>query len=539
MADNKVTTAAPTPAPWGSRLLGPAEEKAWMQRIRVQILLTVGLVVANVIGMAVTTALIAFVLPGPPLLTREMVALNFIAVPLISLSALALGLGWGTVFGLRTLRWAREPDRVPTPAEQAATAAVPRKLVLSQALLWSFGLVVITPLYARVDPSFAPKVMLGIVFSAIVVCANSYLIAEFALRPITARVLEAAPSRPRRGLGVFGRTVVVWVLGTGVPVALLMSVAVLILAGWPASSERLAVVVLALGGATLVFGLWLMMLTLSSAVAPIRAVRTAMRRVEDGDLQVEVTVYDGTELGELQSGFNHMLSGLRERDKMRDLFGRHVGHDVAAVALTRDPELGGTECEAAALFIDIIGSTTLTATRPAAEIVAILNDFFTLVVDEVERCGGLINKFEGDAALAVFGAPATHPDAAGAALIAARNIRRRLAYAATEFDAGIGVAAGKVIAGNVGSDRRYEFTVIGDAVNEAARLCELAKNDELRVLTSATTIAAASTREQIHWRLGESVTLRGRTRPTRLARPRTPDRVAGSSHRGDSVGKYE
>ncbi|MVU75846.1 HAMP domain-containing protein [Nocardia sp. ET3-3] len=539
MADDDVTTAALGPSPWGSRLLGPAGEQAGMQRIRVQVLLTVGLTVANLIGMALTTVLIAFVLPGPDTLTPDMVTLNFVAVPLVSLTALVVGFWWGTVFGLRTLYWSRDPDQIPTVPEQAATGAVPRKLVMMQALLWLGGLAVLTPLYARADPGFVPKLVLGIVFSAIVVCANSYLIAEFALRPITARVLEAAPSRPRRGLGVFGRTVVVWVLGTGMPVALLMVVAVMTLAGWHASGQRLAVVVLALGGATLVFGLLLMMLTLSAAVAPIRAVRTAMRRVEDGDLRVAVTVYDGTELGELQSGFNHMLTGLREREKMRDLFGRHVGHDVAAVALTRDPELGGTECEAAALFIDIIGSTTMTATRPASEVVAILNDFFSIVVDEVERCGGLINKFEGDAALAVFGTPAPHSDAAGAALVAARNIRRRLVYSDTEFDAGIGVAAGRVVAGNVGSDRRYEFTVIGDAVNEAARLCELAKNDDVRVLTSAATIAAAATREQIHWRLGESVTLRGRTRPTRLGRPRTADRIAGNSHAADSVGKYE
>ncbi|AYF74185.1 adenylate/guanylate cyclase domain-containing protein [Nocardia yunnanensis] len=527
MADDEVTTDALGPSPWGSRLLGPAGEQARTQRLRVQLLITLGIVVANLAGMAVATALIAFVLPGPALLDRDLLVLDFVAVPVVAGVALAIGLWWGTVYGLRTLYWSRDPERVPTGPEQAATAAVPRKLVLSQAMLWTAGLAVLTPLYARVDPTFVPKLLLGFGFSAIVVCVNSYLIAEFALRPITARVLEAAPSRPRRGLGVFGRTVVIWILGTGVPVALLMSVAVLILAGWQASGERLAVVVLALGGATLVFGLLLMVLTLSATVAPIRAVRTAMRRVEDGDLRVAVTVYDGSELGQLQSGFNHMVSGLREREKMRDLFGRHVGHDVAAVALTREPELGGTECEAAALFIDIIGSTTLAATRPAAEIVAILNDFFTIVVDEVEDCGGLINKFEGDAALAVFGAPAPHSDAAGAALIAARNIRHRLLHADTEFDAGIGVAAGRVIAGNVGSARRYEFTVIGDAVNEAARLCELAKNDELRVLTSATTIAAAATREQIHWRLGESVTLRGRTRPTRLARPRSPDRVAG------------
>ncbi|MGY2060829.1 adenylate/guanylate cyclase domain-containing protein, partial [Nocardia gipuzkoensis] len=171
----------------------------------------------------------------------------------------------------------------------------------------------------------------------------------------------------------------------------------------------------------------------------------------------------------------------RERERLRDLFGRHVGHDVAAAALARNPGLGGEELEAAALFVDIIGSTTMAATRPAPEIVTILNGFFEIVVDEVERQGGLVNKFEGDAALAVFGTPAPIPDPPGAALAAGRAIHERIS-ATTEFDAGIGIAAGRVVAGNVGAHRRYEFTVIGDAVNEAARLCELAKQDPARLL---------------------------------------------------------
>lgn len=183
------------------------------------------------------------------------------------------------------------------------------------------------------------------------------------------------------------------------------------------------------------------------------------------------------------------------------------------------------ETEAAVLFVDIIGSTTMTATRPATEIVAILNSFFDIVVDEVERCGGLLNKFEGDAALAVFGTPAPLDDASGAAMSCARAIRTRLRAKAADFSAAIGVAAGRVAAGNVGAHQRYEFTVIGDAVNEAARLCELAKNDPGRLLTSETTIATADPAEVRHWQLGESVTLRGRVTPTRLGRPRSDQPV--------------
>lgn len=524
MVDSEVTPTALGPDPYGSRLLGRADEGPIMRRVRTQILLTVPTMAANILGIAVAIVLIAWVLPGPSLLTRDLILMDFLAVPIYAGLAVLIGLGWGTIWGLRTLRWANDPAHVPTESEQAAATAIPRRLMLLQAGLWLGALLLLTPLYGLSDPAFVPKFVLGIGFSAVVVCAYTYLVSEFALRHVTARVLNAATSRRRRGLGVFGRSLLMWTLGSATPVALLMIVAVLALAGTDVSRERLAVCVLSLGGAALLFGLLLMAQTLSSTVAPIRGVRKAMRRVEDGHLDTMVTVYDGTELGELQSGFNHMVEGLRERERVRDLFGRHVGHDVAAAALSGVPELGGVECDAAALFIDIIGSTTMTATRPAPEIVAILNDFFAIVVDEVERFGGLLNKFEGDAALAVFGTPAPLPDAAGSALAAARRIRKRLSGAAIAFDAGIGVAAGRVVAGNVGADRRYEFTVIGDAVNEAARLCELAKSDELRVLASANTIRTAASHEQRHWDLGESVTLRGRVQPTTLARPRPEQR---------------
>ncbi|QLY30511.1 adenylate/guanylate cyclase domain-containing protein [Nocardia huaxiensis] len=520
MVDSDVTPAALGASPFGSRLLGPADEGATTRRLRLQLLLTVPLLLANMTGVAVAAVLIGLVLPGPSIFTRELVLLNFVATPIYVCTAIVAGFGWGTVWGMRTLRWATDPDHVPTEAEQTAATSVPRRLVVHQALLWFGGMAVLTPLYALHDAALSPKLILGIGFSAIVVCTNSYLIAEFALRLVTARVLTAATTRRRRGLGVFGRSLLVWMLGSVTPVALLMTIGILALAGMDMSIDRLAVCILSLGGAALVFGLILMTQTLAATVAPIRGVRNAMRRVEDGDLDVAVTVYDGTELGELQSGFNHMVAGLREREKIRDLFGRHVGDDVAAAALARNPELGGEEVEAAALFIDIIGSTTMASTRPAPEIVTLLNEFFAIVVDEVERHGGLVNKFEGDAALAIFGAPAPHLDASGAALSAARAIHTRLATTTNKFEAGIGVAAGRMVAGNVGAHRRYEFTVIGDAVNEAARLCELAKQDESRVLASATALTSADPLEADHWKLGESVTLRGRLTETHLARPR-------------------
>jgi class 3 adenylate cyclase len=145
--------------------------------------------------------------------------------------------------------------------------------------------------------------------------------------------------------------------------------------------------------------------------------------------------------------------------------------------------------------------------------VGLLNRFFAIVVDATSAEGGLVNKFQGDAALCVFGAPAAHPDPAGAALRAARRIVAAVA-AAGEVEVGIGVAYGPVVAGQVGAASRLEYTVIGDPVNEAARLTELAKSLPGRVLASDRAVRAAAGGEAAHWVPGELVPLRGREEPT-------------------------
>ncbi|MGH2981236.1 MAG: adenylate/guanylate cyclase domain-containing protein, partial [Solirubrobacterales bacterium] len=206
----------------------------------------------------------------------------------------------------------------------------------------------------------------------------------------------------------------------------------------------------------------------------------------------------------------------QERERLRDLFGRHVGHDVASEALEREIELGGEVREVAALFVDLVGSTTIAARRPPAEVVELLNNFFAVVVEATERQGGLVNKFEGDAALCIFGAPTRTDDPAGSALAAAREIRDR-AHRLPGVDVGVGVSAGEAVAGNVGAEQRFEYTVIGDPVNEAARLCELAKETPERLLASEAALERAFATEADRWSLGETVTLRGRDEPTRLA----------------------
>jgi adenylate cyclase len=249
-------------------------------------------------------------------------------------------------------------------------------------------------------------------------------------------------------------------------------------------------------------------------------VRHGVAAVSAGRTDVHVRVTDGSEIGLLQAGFNRMVDGLREREQLRDMFGRQVGEDVARQALERGLELGGEEREVAVLFIDLIGSTELAAKAPPGEVVALLNEFFGTVVTAVSEHGGSINKFEGDAALCLFGAPLERADAAGDALAAARALRERLAAALPQADFGIGVSAGRAVAGNIGAAERFEYTVIGDPVNEAARLTELAKRDNRRVLASCAALERAGEAERARWEPGEPVELRGRPGETRLARVR-------------------
>ena len=213
-----------------------------------------------------------------------------------------------------------------------------------------------------------------------------------------------------------------------------------------------------------------------------------------------------------------MVSGLAERDMLHDLFGRHVGSDVARRAIQQGASLSGDVAQAAVLFIDLVGSTQFAADHPPQQVAQMLNDFFGIVVTEVDRRHGLINKFQGDAALAIFGVPLPSEEAASEALATARALGTKMRRL-TMVDFGIGVSAGSVFAGNIGAENRYEYTVIGDAVNEAARLADIAKTTECRILCSAAAVDRADMEEHRHWAWHGEAVLRGRAQVTPLFIP--------------------
>jgi adenylate cyclase len=506
-----------TPA-YGSWLLGRVSENQRRRRVRIQVILTVLLVAVNLIGIAVATLLVTVAFPAPSVFSDAPLWISFGVAPAYIVAALAFGIFWITRRALSRMRWAIE-GRKPTPIDERNTFLAPLRVAVRLMIFWGVGTALLTTLFGLVNALFIPRFLFVLGFCGVLVATSGYLITEFALRPVAAQALAAGPPPRRFAPGIMGRTMTVWLLSSGLPVVGIALSAFFALVLGNMTETQFEVAVLIVATATLIVGFVLMWVLAWLTATPVRVVRAALKRVEQGDLRGDLVVFDGTELGELQSGFNAMVNGLRERERVRDLFGRHVGREVAEAAERERPQLGGEERHVAVVFVDVVGSTELVISRPATDVVQLLNRFFAVIVDEVDRNHGLVNKFEGDGALAVFGAPNHLDNPEDCALAAARAIASRLDSEVPECHAGIGVAAGQAVAGNVGAKERFEYTVIGEPVNEAARLCELAKGEPGRLLASSDTVNAAGEGERAHWSLGETVTLRGHGQPTRLAAP--------------------
>jgi adenylate cyclase len=473
---------------------------------------------SNGLGAVVLFLLLAVLIPFAPDGTDRQVGLNAaFSVAYLGLGLL-IGTRWGRMLNAPVERWLAE-ERPPTEEERRLALTIPARFALVSGVLWVICAALFTLLNAPTS-GWATLVLGGaILLGAETTCAVGYLLSERIARPVIALALAGGAPPASCGPGVRGRLMMAWSLGTGVPLLGIMMIAVAGVAHGDEDPALVAATIAFLAAIGFAVGLFAISVASRSIAEPIAAVRRGMERIEQGDLDASVTVDDGSEVGLLEAGFNRMAADLREREHMRDLFGRHVGREVAQAALERDGDvqLGGEMRDVGVVFVDIIGSTSLAARRSPTEVVALLNDFFRLVVETVEEQGGWVNKFEGDAALCVFGAPTARPDTACDALRAARTLREKLTEVLPAVDAGIGVSAGPAVAGNVGTEQRFEYTVIGDPVNEAARLCELAKRRPERLLASATVVERAGAEEGACWELRDTVKLRGRDSLTQLA----------------------
>ncbi len=218
--------------------------------------------------------------------------------------------------------------------------------------------------------------------------------------------------------------------------------------------------------------------------ADVRQVARAARAILRGHyLNAHVQLQRDDELGVLADSFNHMSRELETRERERDVFGRLVSPEVRDQLLQGELMLGGHEVEVTVLLSDIRGFTQLCERMQPRDVVLTLNEYFTRMTDAVQRYGGYINNFMGDAMVVVFGAPKPDAHRVERALYAAVAMQRaladfnaeRVAYGAPRLRMGIGLASGTALAGQIGSPERCIYTVIGDTVNIAARLEGLSK----------------------------------------------------------------
>jgi adenylate cyclase len=261
-----------------------------------------------------------------------------------------------------------------------------------------------------------------------------------------------------------------------------------------------ATVELGVAAVSLALSLLLASVVARTLVRPIRQLEGAMEQVEAGNLDVTAPVASRDEIGQLATSFNHMVEGLRREALVRDLFGQYVTPELAQAAIERRGQLDGELVTCTVLFADIRDFTGISEALPATRLIKILNEYFTRMSAVVVEERGFVNKFGGDSLLAVFGTPLNpDPDHASCGVHAALRMQSVLAeFNRDQNEAwlpqiviGIGIATGDVVAGNVGSETKLEYTVIGDAVNVASRLQAMTKELGLPILVNGETARAA------------------------------------------------
>ena len=277
-----------------------------------------------------------------------------------------------------------------------------------------------------------------------------------------------------------------------------------------------ALVILSFAGVISVQFGWRLASVMSRA---LKNVSVAFKRVQELDYTHVAPLHTGDELEDLATGFNKMVDGLKERDKLRTTLGKYMTEAVMEHLLAGKLTLGGESLEVSVMFTDIRDFTSISEKMDPQRLVALLNEYFTEMVGIVIQEDGVVDKYIGDAIMAVFGAPVPRPADAVHAVRAAVRMRKALAELNAKLEAralprlrtGIGIHTGMVVAGNIGSEQRMEYTVIGDAVNLASRLETSTKDLGVDVLISEDTYER--TKNVILARAVREITVKGRKQP--------------------------
>ncbi len=383
-------------------------------------------------------------------------------------------------------------DRESTARAWAAAVGLPLNLIRRDFML---------PVFLMVVPACAVAVPLldlawfnffPILFGSLVAMGYAgmlhYLAVEAGMRPVlvdinrevsprvSAQQISAVPLRFRLLLALPMINLI-----TGLTVAALTS------NGGGGASLGLDVLVALLVATTI--SLELTVLLSKSILRPLADLQRAVSEVGRGNYDVSAPVTTGDELGELAASFNQMVEGLREREQIREAFGTYLDRDVAEYILSEGFTEEGVELEVSMLFCDVRDFTSFAERSNPQQVVGALNNLFEVIVPVIAEHGGHIDKFEGDGLLAVFGAPEPHRDHAERAVRAACEMARRVNHEdeANGLRIGVGVNSGRVIAGSIGGAGRLNFSVIGSAVNLAARVESATRETDDDVLITAET----------------------------------------------------
>ena len=236
-----------------------------------------------------------------------------------------------------------------------------------------------------------------------------------------------------------------------------------------------------------------------SVTRPILDLALRVRRIEAGDYGQAVQVSGEDEIGQLAGSVNNMAKGLAEKEKVRDLLGKVVSHEIAEELLSKTIALGGEERIVTVLFSDIKGFTSLCENMAPEAVLTLLNRYLSEITEVIEANRGVVDKYTGDSVMALFGAPLNRPNDAQNAIATVLSIQSTIATlnatnratGMLEIGAGIGVHTGLVVAGNLGSQNRLNYTVIGDSVNLSARLEGLTRKYHVPNIISDATRADA------------------------------------------------
>lgn len=245
-----------------------------------------------------------------------------------------------------------------------------------------------------------------------------------------------------------------------------------------AQISRLTQTIIALGAVGIIAALVLSLLLAGGLTKPIGRLVAGTQEIQKGNFAVEIPVTTKDELGHLTRSFNSMAEGLQQREKLRNVLNMVADKAVAEELVAGKVALGGETRKISVLFCDIRGFTALTENMKPAEVIEMLNEHMTALTKVVYQHNGVVDKFVGDLIMAIFGAPKTYGnDALNASKCAWEmvQVRAKLNESSRyKIRMGIGIATGEAVAGCMGSEDRLNYTVLGERVNLAARLCSKA-----------------------------------------------------------------